>query len=183
MTLTLEWMEWTVPTAIFCSTIILTVIAMTIWQTVSPSLERRGFLPIPTTPGDRLFIGIISSAYIFFAWIGLTHFALWILLIIVVCWIIVVMVWGWYWLKIFDWMRINYDRSYVVRCRRPSRRRCWPGKQKANHWRLIAKGGGKQRKMKETRSILPGVNGLHVSDVDREMRNQPLKAYRRWPYA
>ena len=94
MTLTLEWMEWTVPTAIFCSTIILTVIAMTIWQTVSPSLERRGFLPIPTTPGDRLFIGILGSAYLFFVWIGLTHFALWILLIIVVCWIIVVMVWG-----------------------------------------------------------------------------------------
>jgi len=61
--MTLQWMEWTVPTAIFCSTIILTVIAMTIWQTVSPSVERRGFLPIPTTPGDRLFIGIISSCY------------------------------------------------------------------------------------------------------------------------
>jgi predicted small integral membrane protein len=92
--MTLQWMEWTLPTAIFCSTIILTVIAMTIWQTVSPSVERRGFLPIPTTPGDRLFIGIISSCYIFFAWIGLTHFPLWILLIIVVCWILVVMVWG-----------------------------------------------------------------------------------------
>lgn len=94
MELTLEWMRWTVPTAIFCSTIILTVIAMAVWQTLAPSLERRGFLPIPTTPGDRLFIGILSSAYIFFAWIGLTHFALWILLIIVVCWIIIVMIWG-----------------------------------------------------------------------------------------
>ena len=94
MKLTLEWMEWTVPTAIFCATIILTVIGMTVWQTVAPSLERRGFLPIPTTPGDRLFIGILTGAYIFFAWVGLTHFTLWILLIIVVCWIIVVMVWG-----------------------------------------------------------------------------------------
>ena len=66
MKFTLAWMEWTVPTAIFSSTIIAIVIAMTIWQTVSPSLERRGFLPIPTTPGDRLFIGILSSVYIFF---------------------------------------------------------------------------------------------------------------------
>ena len=66
MKFTLAWMEWTVPTAIFCGTIILIVIGMTIWQTVSPSLERRGFLPIPTTPGDRLFIGILSSVYIFF---------------------------------------------------------------------------------------------------------------------
>ena len=94
MKLTLEWMEWTVPTAIFCSTIILAVIAMTIWQTLSPSLERRGFLPIPTTPGDRLFIGILSSVYIFFVWIALTNFALWILLIVVLCWITVVMIWG-----------------------------------------------------------------------------------------
>ena len=87
-------MEWTLPTAIFDITIFLILAAMTIWQTVSPSMERRGFLPIPTTPGDRLFIGILGSAYLFFAWIGLTHFALWILPIIVVCWIIVVMVWG-----------------------------------------------------------------------------------------
>ena len=94
MELTLEWMRWTVPTAIFSGTIILTVIAMAVWQTVAPSLERRGFLPIPTTPGDRLFIGILTSAYIFLAWIGLTQLALWILLIVVVCWIIVVMIWG-----------------------------------------------------------------------------------------
>ena len=94
MWLTLEWMRWTVPTAIFCGTIILTVIGMAVWQTVAPSLERRGFLPIPTTPGDRLFIGILTSAYIFLAWIGLTQLALWILLIVVVCWIIVVMIWG-----------------------------------------------------------------------------------------
>ncbi len=94
MKFTLEWMEWTVPTAIFCGTIILIVIAMTIWQTVSPSLERRGFLPIPTTPGDRLFIGILTSVYIFFVWVGLTSLSLWLLLALVVCWVIVVMIWG-----------------------------------------------------------------------------------------
>ena len=94
MDLTFEWMRWTVPTAIFCSTIILTVIAMTVWQTLSPSLERRGFLPIPTTPGDRLFIGILSSVYIFFAWIALTQFSLWTLLAVAIIWIAVVMIWG-----------------------------------------------------------------------------------------
>jgi len=94
MKLTLAWMEWTLPTAIFITTIIGIVIAMTVWQTVSPSMERRGFLPIPTTPGDRFFIGVLTSVYIFFAWIGLTSFALWILLIVVVCWMVVVMVWG-----------------------------------------------------------------------------------------
>jgi predicted small integral membrane protein len=94
MTLTLKWMEWTVPGAIFCSTIVLLVIAMTIWQTVAPSMERRGFLPISTTPGDRLFIGLLGGVYIFLAWVGLTSLSLLILLLIIVCWIIVVMIWG-----------------------------------------------------------------------------------------
>ena len=94
MTLTLAWMEWTLPTAIFFIAIFLILIAMTIWQSISPSIERRGFLPIPTTPGDRLFIGLLGSAFIFFAWLGLTDLSLWIMLAIAVCWIIVVMRWG-----------------------------------------------------------------------------------------
>jgi len=94
MKLTLTWMEWTVPTAIFFSAIFLILVAMTIWQTVSPSIERRGFLPIPTTPGDRLFIGLLGSGYIFLAWLGLTDFTLWIMLAIAACWMIVVMRWG-----------------------------------------------------------------------------------------
>lgn len=92
--LTFEWMEWTLPTAIFCSAIIVIVIAMTIWQTLAPSLERRGFLPIPTTPGDRFFIGTLTGIYMFFMWIGLTQFPLWIFLLAVVCWVLAVMVWG-----------------------------------------------------------------------------------------
>lgn len=94
MNLTLSWMAWTLPTAIFCIAIASSVVAMTIWQTISPSLERKGFLPIPTTPGDRFFIGVLTSIYIFLAWIGLTDFSLWILLVISLCWIISVMRWG-----------------------------------------------------------------------------------------
>jgi len=94
MKLTLSWMAWTLPTAVFCISIFLILVAMTIWQTVSPSTERRGFLPIPTTPGDRFFIGLLTSVYIFLAWLAFTNFTLWIMLAIAVCWIIVVMRWG-----------------------------------------------------------------------------------------
>jgi predicted small integral membrane protein len=90
----LEWMYWTLPTAIFFIAIFLILTAMTIWQTVSPSIERRGFLPIPTTPGDRLFIGIITTLYIHLAWLGLTDLSLWIALLVGVGWIIAVMRWG-----------------------------------------------------------------------------------------
>jgi predicted small integral membrane protein len=94
MKLTLTWMEWTLPTAVFFIAIFLMLVAMAIWQTLAPSIERRGFLPIPTTPGDRLFIGLLGSAYIFLAWVGLTNLSLWIMLVIAVCWIGVVMRWG-----------------------------------------------------------------------------------------
>lgn len=94
MDFTFKWMVWTLPTAIFCASIIIIVVAMAVWQTLSPSLERKGFLPIPTTPGDRFFIGVLTSVYIFFAWVGLTQFSLLILLLIVICWMLVVMTWG-----------------------------------------------------------------------------------------
>ncbi len=90
----LAWMDWTVPTAIFFAVIATMLIAMTVWQVVAPSPERQGFLPIATTPGDRLFVGLLVSAYVHLAWIGLTSASLWFALAISVVWMIVVMRWG-----------------------------------------------------------------------------------------
>ena len=90
----LKWMVWTVPTAIFFGVIAVILIAMTIWQIKAPSPERRGFLPIPTTPGDRLFIGLVVSAYINLAWIGLVTASLWFAFGIALIWMVVVMRWG-----------------------------------------------------------------------------------------
>lgn len=92
--MTLNWMVWTVPTAIFFSVIVLILTGMTAWQIVAPSPERRGFLPIPTTPGDRLFIGLLGSGYIHLAWIGFTDLSLWIALAISLAWMAVLMRWG-----------------------------------------------------------------------------------------
>lgn len=90
----LAWMEWTLPTAIFFAAIAAMLVSMTIWQAVAPSPERRGFLPIATTPGDRLFIGLLVSAYINLAWVGLTNASLWFALAISIVWMIVAMRWG-----------------------------------------------------------------------------------------
>lgn len=90
----LEWMAWTVPTAVFFSTIVLILTCMTIWQIISPSIERRGLLPINTTRGDRLFIGLLGSAYIHLLWLGLTSFSIWIAFGIAIFWMIIVMCWG-----------------------------------------------------------------------------------------
>jgi predicted small integral membrane protein len=90
----LGWMVWTLPTAIFFVVIAVVLVGMTVWQLAAPSPERRGFLPIPTTPGDRLFVGLLVSAYVQLAWIGLTNASLWIALAISLVWMAVVMRWG-----------------------------------------------------------------------------------------
>lgn len=88
------WMAWTPVTAAFFSFIVLMLIGMTVWQILSPSIARRGFLPIVTTRGDRLFISLLGSAYIHLAWLGLTDMAVWIATMISVIYLVTVMRWG-----------------------------------------------------------------------------------------
>ena len=66
-----DWMVWTVPVAVFFSCIALMLVGMTVWEIKSPTIMRKGFLPIATTRGDRLFIGLLSAAYVNLAFIGL----------------------------------------------------------------------------------------------------------------
>jgi predicted small integral membrane protein len=68
---TFAWMAWTWPTALFFVAIALVLMAYTVWGVRAPSLPRRGFLPMATTRGDRLFLGLLMSAYINLAWAGL----------------------------------------------------------------------------------------------------------------
>jgi predicted small integral membrane protein len=66
-----DWMVWTTPVAVFFSCIALMLIGMTVWQVKSPTVMRKGFLPIATTRGDRLFIGLLTAAYINLGFVGL----------------------------------------------------------------------------------------------------------------
>ena len=90
----LEWMAWTIPTATFFITIVIILISMTVWEVYSPTIERRGFLPLTTTRGDRLFIGLLGSAYIHLAWLGFTDLTIWFGFAIALVWMVVVMRWG-----------------------------------------------------------------------------------------
>lgn len=90
----MEWMAWTPVTAGFFTVIVLMLIGMTIWEIKSPNVERKGLLPIATTRGDRLFIGLLSSAYIHLAWVGLTNLPVWGATVIAVGFIIAVQRWG-----------------------------------------------------------------------------------------
>ncbi|OIQ70024.1 hypothetical protein GALL_483700 [mine drainage metagenome] len=67
-----EWMVWTTPVAVFFSCIGLMLVVMTMWEIRSPTVLRRGFLPMETTRGDRLFIGLLSAAYVNLAFVGIS---------------------------------------------------------------------------------------------------------------
>ena len=90
----MTWMVWTVPTAIFFSSIAAMLAGMTIWEILSPTIERKGFLPIATTRGDRLFIGLLSAAFIHLGVIGFTSLSIWIALAASAVWLLVLMRWG-----------------------------------------------------------------------------------------
>ena len=67
------WMAWTPEVAVFFICIGLMLAGMAVWQIRSPSIARNGFLPMPTTRGDRLFIGLLTAAYVNLAWAGFTE--------------------------------------------------------------------------------------------------------------
>ena len=64
------WMHWTLPTAVAALGLLATLVAMTVWEGRSPSAARKGFLPIPTTRGDRLFIVIVLFLGIHLIWLA-----------------------------------------------------------------------------------------------------------------
>ena len=67
-----DWMAWTTPVAVFFICIVLMLCGMTLWEIKSPTSLRRGFLPLETTRGDRLFIGLLAAAYVNLAFVGLS---------------------------------------------------------------------------------------------------------------
>ncbi len=65
----MSWMAWTWPTALFFVGIFSMLGVMLVWERRSPTRERKGFLPITTTRGDRLFIGLLAAAFVHLGWL------------------------------------------------------------------------------------------------------------------
>ena len=87
----ITWMAWTWQTAAFFIFIATCLTIMIIWEKKVPGgTPRRGILGLDTTRGDRLFISLLSAAYIHLAWLGLVDLTLWIATIISVLFSIIV---------------------------------------------------------------------------------------------
>ncbi len=74
----MSWMAWTVPTAIFFIAIAVMLFGMTLWELYRPTTTRRRFLPLATTRGDRLFIGLLATALVHAIWLGFSDGSVWI---------------------------------------------------------------------------------------------------------
>ena len=90
----IDWMNWTPSVAIFFAVIACILVVMTVYEIVSPCSERKGFLPIETTRGDRLFIGLLSAAYIHLTFLAVSDITLCVALAVSVAWLLVLMRWG-----------------------------------------------------------------------------------------
>ncbi|MEM6617235.1 MAG: DUF2160 family membrane protein [Pseudomonadota bacterium] len=81
------WMAWTRATAAFFLFIIAAITTMGLLEFGSAGgAPRRGVFAIDTTRGDRLFISLLGSAFIFIAWLAIMGPPVWIPLGIAIAW-------------------------------------------------------------------------------------------------
>lgn len=72
----LDWMAWTLPTALFFVAVAMALLTLTWLELRYPTRLRRGWLPLATTRGDRFFISLLTAAFVHVAWLGLTELPL-----------------------------------------------------------------------------------------------------------
>ena len=90
----MKWMAWSTTSALFFIGIGLILLCMTIAEIKWPGVERRGFLPIATTRGDRVFIALLSSAFVHLGFLAFGQLSLFIALGISAIWFLVLLRWG-----------------------------------------------------------------------------------------
>ena len=83
----LSWMAWTWPTALFFIGIFGAIGILAVVEIRWPGgAERKGAFGLITTRGDRLFISLLGSVYIFITWLGVFGFPLWTSLALSIVW-------------------------------------------------------------------------------------------------
>ena len=82
------WMAWTPATLTVFVGIFSAIVLISILEVIKfrDGIERRGVLGLSTTLGDRLFISLLGSAYIFLTWLGLVGQPVWTPLFLSIGW-------------------------------------------------------------------------------------------------
>jgi predicted small integral membrane protein len=81
------WMAWTPATLAFFAFVFAAIALMGLLEWRQPGgAPRHGILGLDTTRGDRLFISLLGSAYVFLAWLALLSTPLWGALGLAILW-------------------------------------------------------------------------------------------------
>ena len=86
------WMAWTPATFAFFVGILSSIACIGLLEIFifRDGIERKGVFGLTTTLGDRLFISLLGSAFIFLAWLGVFGQPIWIPVIVAIAWMIFV---------------------------------------------------------------------------------------------
>jgi predicted small integral membrane protein len=68
----LGWMAWTPPTAAFFAAVAAMLAFLTWVELRWPTRARRGWLPLITTRGDRVFISLLSAGFVHAGWLAVS---------------------------------------------------------------------------------------------------------------
>jgi predicted small integral membrane protein len=90
----LEWMAWTGPTAVFVAFVLIVLAGLAVFSARRPPVPRKGFLPMPTSAGDRLYVGLLGTGFVLIAQLALTTAPLPLGLAVAAVWLVTVLVWG-----------------------------------------------------------------------------------------
>lgn len=97
----LTWMDWTRPTAVFFRGLGIGLVIMTLWDIISPTQSKQGFLPIETTRGEKFFLSVISFIGIMIVTLAIfpemaetAPNRLWYAVALAGVWVVVLDIWG-----------------------------------------------------------------------------------------
>lgn len=90
----LDWMVWTSGTVVFAIAVLAGLVTITTLAIAFPSAPRKGFLPISTARGDRIYISLLATGIVMVLWIVMTDRPLLIGLAVAVVVAIPILIWG-----------------------------------------------------------------------------------------
>jgi predicted small integral membrane protein len=87
-------MAWTTGTAILVACVFAALIGLAVLSAARPSTPRKGFLPMPTARGDRIYVGLLGTGLILVLLIALSSAPVVLGLALGAVWMAVVVIWG-----------------------------------------------------------------------------------------
>ena len=67
----IAWMHWNLASILGFACLFGLIAVMNIWHVVSPGYARKGFLPMATTRGERVFLSLLMFFAVGLLWIAL----------------------------------------------------------------------------------------------------------------